>query len=263
MTDGVRHQCVDAPQGDRGPVRAFAGTCARMTDMSLAEELLLVALDDEKGADTANWGSGVEAGLAGALLLELAAAGCVIDDDGKLVAAGCDPPADPLSAAALEVIGRDEKRRNANAWVGRLPRELKPLRAQVADGLVRRGVLEEERSRRLGLFESTRYPERDPEPERRLRAGLADVLVAGREPTAEEAMLVSLLHAYDLVKRVVPKDDRRAARRRAKEIAQGDAIGAAVGSAVNDVQAATMTAVIAATAATTASTDGGGDGGGS
>jgi golgi phosphoprotein 3 len=234
-----------------------------MTDLSLAEQLPLVALDDEKGADTANWGGGVEAGLAGALLLELAAAGCLIDEGGKLVVAGCDPPTNPLAVAALEVIRHDEKRRNAKAWVGRLPRALKPLRGKVADELVRRGVLEQERHRRLGLFESTRYPERDPEPERRLRVRLADVLVTGREPTGDEAMLVSLLHAYDLVKRVVPKGDRRAARKRAKELSKGDAIGVAVGSAVSDVQAATMTAVIAATAATTASAaDGGGDGGG-
>ena len=218
------------------------------TDLSLAEQLLLVALDDEKGADTANWGSGVEAGLAGALLLELTAAGCVTIEDGKLVAAACDPPDDPLAANALEIIGADEKRRSVKDWVGRLPKRLSPLREQVADRLVERGVLEERRRRRLGLFETTRYPERDPEPERRLRAALTEVLVTGREPTVREAMLVSLLHAYDLVKRVVPRDDRRAARRRAKEIAKGDAIGAAVGSVVNEVQAATTAAIVAATA---------------
>jgi hypothetical protein len=228
-----------------------------MTDMSLAEELLLVALDDEKGADTANWGGGVEAGLAGALLLELAAAGCLKDEDDKLVATDCDPPTEPLAAAALDAIRHDGKRRDARAWVGRLPKELKPLRRQVAAGLVRHGVLEEERRRRLGLFETTRYPE----PERRLRAGLTEVLVAGRKPTPREAMLISLLHAYDLVKRVVPREDRRAARKRAKAIAEGDAIGAAVGTAVSEVQAATMAAVVAATAATTASA--GGDSGAS
>lgn len=226
--------------------------------MSLAEQLLLVALDDEKGADTANWGGGVEAGLAGALLLELAAAGCVTDEQGKLVAAGGDPPADPLAAAALEVIRNDRKRRDAKAWIGRLPTALKPLRGRVADELVRRGVLERESHRRLGLFERTRYPARDPEPERQLRARLTDVLVTGRDPTRDEAMLVSLLHAYDLVKRVVPKDDRGAARKRAKELAKGELIGAAVGSVVSDVQAATMTAVIAATAATSASAADGG-----
>jgi golgi phosphoprotein 3 len=224
-----------------------------MTDMSLAEELLLVALDDEKGADTANWGGGVEAGLAGAVLLELTAAGCLANEDGKLVAAGCDPPADALAAAALEVIRGDDKRRSVKDWVGRLPKALSPLRQQVAERLVDHGVLAEERRRRLGLFETARYPELDPAPERRLRATMTDVLVTGRAPTAREAMLVSLLHAYDLVKRVVPKEDRRAARKRAKEIAKGEAVGAAVSGAISDVQAATMAAVVAATTAASAS----------
>jgi golgi phosphoprotein 3 len=232
-----------------------------MTELSLAEELLLVALDDEKGADTANWGSGVEAGLAGALLLELTAAGCLAAEDGKLVATDCDPHRDPLAAAALDVIRGDDRPRDAKAWVGRLPKALKPLRERIADRLVERGVLEEERRRRLGLFEFTRYPARDPAPERRLRAALTEVLVTGREPSAHETMLVSLLHANDLVARVVQKDDRRAARRRAKEIAKGEAIGAAVGSALSDVQAATMAAITAATVASSASS-GGGDGGG-
>jgi hypothetical protein len=230
-----------------------------MADLTLAEELLLVALDDEKGADTANWGGGVEAGLAGALLLELADAGCLDDEDGKLVPTDCDPPGDALAAGALDAIRSDEKRRDAKAWIGRLQKELKPIRARVADRLVESGVLELERRRRLGLFETTRYPERDPEPERRLRAALTDVLVTERAPTARETMLVSLLQAYDLVKRVVPKDDRRAANRRAKEIAKGEAVGAAVASTVSEIQAATMVAIVAATTATTAA---GADGGG-
>jgi Golgi phosphoprotein 3 len=220
-----------------------------MTDLSVAEQLLLVALDDEKGADTANWGSGVEAGLAGALLLELTAAGCVTVDDGKVVPADGEAPADPLAAEALEVIRGDEKRRSVKDWIGRLPKALKPLRGRVAERLVETGVLEEERRRRLGLFETTRYPERDPEPERRLRQAMTDVLVTGREPTEREAMLISLLHAYDLVKRVVPREERRAARGRAKDIAKGEAVGAAVKRAIDDVQAATMAAVTAATVA--------------
>jgi hypothetical protein len=232
-----------------------------MTELTLPESLLLVALDDEGGSDTANWGTGVEAGLAGALLLELLEAGCLDEEDARLVPVACDAPADPLAAAALEVIRADEKRRKAKDWVGRLPKELKPLRGRIAEGLVGRGVLEERQRKVLGMSLSPRYPEADAEPERRLRAELTEVLVTGREPTQREAMLVGLLHAYDLVKRVVPEEDRREARKRAKELAKGEAIAGAVGSAVSDVQAATMTAIIAAsTVATVSSGDGGGGG---
>ena len=235
-----------------------------MTDMTLAEALLLVALDDEKGDDTANWGSGIEAGLAGAILLELALAGCVKPEDGKLVAQECDaPPEGPLAAEALELLRAEDRPRDAKTWVARLKKELSPLRRRAAERLVERGVLDEEQRKWLGLFSATAYPERDPEPERRLRADLTDVLVTGREPSAHEAMLVSLLHANDLVRRVVPKEDRKQARGRAKEIADGENVGAAVSRVVNDFDVATMTAVISATAVTTSFGGDGGGGGGS
>ena len=83
--------------------------------------------------------------------------------------------------------------------------------------------------------------------------------VAVRPPRGDPDQVVGLRHdphdgdagVLDLppIKRVVPKDDRRAARRRAKEIASDEAIGAAVGSTLRDVQAATTAAIVAATAA--------------
>ena len=46
-----------------------------MLDVTLAEALLMVALDDERGADATGWSGGIESGLAGALLLNLAGSG--------------------------------------------------------------------------------------------------------------------------------------------------------------------------------------------
>jgi len=54
-------------------------------DLILAEEFLLLALDDEKG--TYQLWNGADPALAGALLLDLAAAGAVHVTDGKLAAA--------------------------------------------------------------------------------------------------------------------------------------------------------------------------------
>lgn len=232
--------------------------------LSLAEELLLIALDDEKGVDRTAYGAGVETGLAGAILLELAGGGCVREDDGRLVAVDGSAPEDGLAADALETIRASSKQRKAKDWVSRLPRELKPLRDRVAEGLVGRGVLTEERTKRLGLFKTVRYPERAPEPERRLRASLSEVLLGERSPSDREAMLIALLHPYDLIKVLVPKDSRKDAKKRAKEIAKREVIGAAVGDAVRDVQIATSAAILGASAAAASGSggDGGGDGGG-
>jgi hypothetical protein len=91
------------------------------TDLLLAEELLLLSLDDEKGSDQ-TWSS-IGGGLAGALLLELTEAGALrLEGDDKLVP-GASAPADPLLAEALEAVRCADKPRDAKHWVTKLPVE--------------------------------------------------------------------------------------------------------------------------------------------
>src|SRR5688572_3070560 len=132
-------------------------------ELTLAESLLLLAFDPEKGRDTTS--AGIQGGLAGALLLDLSRRGCVSEEDGRIVAVECADPGDALAAEAHRVIKGSRRTRTAKQWVGRLPSELKPLRDRVARGLVARHVLQEEPRKVLGLFPTTRFPEADPAPE--------------------------------------------------------------------------------------------------
>ena len=98
----------------------------------LAEELFLLAHDDESGKSDNTMG--LTNGLAGALLLDLAA-------DERLTASGKDltavgsAPAHRLLAAAHAEIADSAKSRTASYWVGRLPAALKPLDQQVGRSL--------------------------------------------------------------------------------------------------------------------------------
>jgi len=207
--------------------------------MLLAEELLLFLLDEEKGTVSA---TAADAGLAGALLLELAGSGLV---DERLARTGVEP-SDPALAAAWRVI---DEPKPAKHWISKLPGRLKPIKGTVAEALLARGVLDERRHKTLGLFRSTRYPEVDPGPERELRARLRSVLVDGAEPDARSVSLLGLLVPLDLVKRVVERDERKAAVARAKALAERGPVGDAVHAAV---QAEIMTAVMAGVTAATA-----------
>lgn len=213
-------------------------------ELILAEQLLLLLLDDESGKDST--ASRRDPGLAGALLLDLAAAGAVRESDGKLVTAESPPP-HPLLAEAHAAIAAADKPRDAKHWVGRLPKELKPLAGRLADGLVERGVLREQKRKLLGLFNQTRYPEVDGAYEDDLRARLGRVLLSEREPARDEAMLVALLLPYDKVKTLVPKDQRKPARERAKAIADRGIAGKAVEAALEEIQVAVIAAATVAT----------------
>jgi hypothetical protein len=211
--------------------------------MLIAEALLLLVLDEDKG--TATWVTAADQGLAGALLLDLD----VREEDGRLVVDGTRP-SEPALAAAWDVVSAE--RRPARQWVSKLPGRLKPIKGTIAASLVERGVLDKQRHRSLGVFKSVRYPELDPAPERELRARLRRVLVEGAEPDAFDVSLLGLLVPLDLVKRVVGRDERKAAKARAKEIAQRGPVGDAVKAAVQEQVMAAVIATTAATAATTA-----------
>jgi len=218
-------------------------------EVTLAERLLLLMLDDESGRNTA--GSTVGAGLAGALLLDLVACGALTDDRGDLVAVPAASAVDPLLAEPLAVISASERPRNARAWVSRLPRALRPLDRRVARRLVDRGLLREEHRRLLGLVPVTRFPQQDPLVESQLRERLGGVLLGETTPAGDDGLLIALLGPFDLVKGLVPKDRRREARRRAKELGEPGAAGRAVEEAVQAAVAATMAAVVAAATAGT------------
>jgi len=225
-------------------------------DLLLAEELLLLSLDDEKGSDQ-TWSS-IDGGLAGALLLELTEAGALrLEGDDKLVP-GASVPADPLLVEALEVVRSSDKPRDAKHWVTKLPGQLKPLRRRLAERLVERGILAEDSKELLGLTLARRYPERDPEPERALRGRLLATLTSEAEPSPREAELIALMRPFDLIAKNVPREHRKEAKRRAKEIAETGPISGAVSREIADVQ----TAILAGTAAAIfVSADGGGGGG--
>jgi hypothetical protein len=213
--------------------------------MLLSEALLLLLLDDEKGSSV-RAGNAHDEGLAGAVLLDLLDAGALAETDGKLVATGAEPTA-PALAAAWAALSEPRGARKALAAAAKAA---KPIKATIAAPLVASGVLDEARHKRLGLFQTTRYPELDPSPEQALRSELQAVLVSGQPPTDFVASLLGLLVPMNLVGRLVERPDRKPARARAKQLAERGPVGDAVKAAVQQQIAAVVAATTAATVAT-------------
>jgi hypothetical protein len=214
--------------------------------MLIAEELLLLLLDDEKGTSDA-WVMAADQGLAGALLLDLLVAERLEERDGKLARAGTEP-SEPALAAAWRAIDEPKPIKH---WVGKLPGKLKPIKGTIAGPLVSRGVLDERRHKILGLFPSTRYAELDPSPEQELRARLRRVLVDGEEPDDRTVELLGVLVPLDMIKRLFRGGERRPANQRAKALAERGPVGDAVHAAVQQEIMGVIIATTAATAATT------------
>ncbi len=232
--------------------------------LTLAEQLLLLALDERTGRSSISPWLGIEAGLAGALLLDLARREVLREDAAGHLEVVAEPGGQhPLLGVVAAAIRAADTRRGAATWVVRLQVELEPIKQCVGRSLVDRGVLTEARRRVLGAISGARFPAVDPVPERALREGLRATLLGEREPTEDEALLLPLLDSYNMPKVLVPRDGRKIARKRMMEIARQGTESDAVSRSVRGAQEALILATIVGVRACVWSDGGGGgDGGG-
>lgn len=205
----------------------------------IAEDLLLLLLDDERGTPLEY--SHLNEVLGGAILVELGIAGAAVTEDGgwrgeKIVASG-QPPDDPVLAEAYQHIA--EQPRHARSLVTRFG---KGAKATLGDRLVERGILQREERKVLGLIPHTRWPAQDVEHENAVRARMREVLTTGVEPQPREAALIALLDAIDKLPKVVGDTGlaNRDLRKRAKAIAEGNPAAAAVRWSVELTNAAVL-----------------------
>jgi hypothetical protein len=218
----------------------------------IAEDLLLLLLDDESGKPQTNQ---LEVALGGAVLVELALVEAVVVEErssmwhaARVSVAPAAETDDPVLGDALALVA--EKDRSAQELVERLGRGLaEKLGTRLVDG----GLLERREDKLLGIIPRTRWPVRDASHEERVRRGLTAILVEGSEPEPRTGALVALLHAVDRAHKSVPHEgiSNGDVRKRAKVIAEGDWAAKALRDAIQASTAA-MVAVVAATGAATA-----------
>jgi hypothetical protein len=207
----------------------------------LATDLLLLALDDERGTVLSEAGIGLDYGLAGAIVMELALRGC-LRLDGERVAATGTATDDPLLDDALRAIAATPGK-TLSHWVRDLPRGMDGLRQRLLDRLVAQGTLERREQRVLLLFHRNVYPERDARVEHDIRARIDGVLLHGQSPDAQTACLIHLAAACRVTDAIYPRDQHNTIRARMTELNDAGAAGA---NAVADMVARAETAAVAA-----------------
>lgn len=225
----------------------------------LATDLLLLALDDERGTVLPQASIGLDYGLAGAIVMELALRGRLRVDDERVSATGTATD-DPLLDDALRAIAATPGK-TLSHWVRHLPHEMDGLRQRLLDRLVAQGTLSMREQRVLLLFHRTVYPERDTRVEHDIRARVDGALLHGESPDAPTTCLIHLAAACRVTDAIYPRNQHKSIEARIAELDDAGVAGAnAVANLVARaetaaVTAATMAAITASTiAATTAAT---------
>lgn len=218
-----------------------------MTDRPLPiyEEILLLALDDDKG--TADGAGFYGKALGGAILAELAMSGAIsIEDDNKkrVIPARGVRLDDPILAECFVMVSEAKKPKKASEWVMKFS-GLKDLKNRAARQLVDKGVLTEEIDTVLRIFKRTVFPEADGGPEQELRDRMKKaIFTATHDLEARTIIVIALAKSAGMLDKVFPKRKLKERKKRLEQLTSGQLAGKATKEAVQAVQAAIMVAAI-------------------
>ena len=165
----------------------------------LAEQVVLLSLDDETGRPIGRLGMAPDLALAGALLMDLALAGRIDTDRDRLWVADDAPTWDPVLDAALGQLLEPEAPGDARGAIMILARDAGEARHALLHRLVEAGMLRQVETNALWLFRDTRHPKLDGAAAEDARTRLRSLLLREELPDPRDALLLGLVRAAGLL----------------------------------------------------------------
>ncbi|MGG5810440.1 GOLPH3/VPS74 family protein [Falsiroseomonas sp. CW058] len=206
---------------------------------SLAEEIVLLSLDDETGRPVGRGGMAPDLALAGALLMDLALAGRIDTDRDRVVVAGTDPTGDGAADSVLALIAAPGAPGDARGLIHLLARDAPRLRDALLDRLVARGVLARVEGRVLWVFADRRHPKAEGRAEAAdARARLRAMLLEEDLPEPRDALLLGLARAAGLLPLIFAAEELRRVQDWLDLVTRIESLNRSLGAAVADVRAA-------------------------
>lgn len=205
------------------------------TKLTLAEELLLIALDDETGSLINLPPFWLDTALAASILMELCLVGRLDTDPERVVVLDATPTGSPILDEVLALIVADRGTQPSGQWIRRVGTRGPELRDQVIAGLVARGVLQSVEKRLLWVFKTRVYPPTSGLEEREVRSRLMTLLNNAEIPDAREALLIGLLSATGIMGRLLSESEAARLQPRIDQIARLEEISRSLDESVRGI----------------------------
>ena len=204
--------------------------------LSIAEEVLLLSVDDETGIFLYGPDVHIELALSGAILMDLALLNRIDTDPERLFVVDATLTGDEILDEVLARVAGSRRERTTEDWLSDLREEAGGIRGRLIDRLVRRGVLERVEDRVLGMFSTWRYPVVDGRADREIRRRIVNVLFNDEIPDPRDVMIVDLVVACDLLETLIHARDVKTVLPRVEQLARLELIGREVTRKIGDLR---------------------------
>lgn len=205
--------------------------------LSIAEEIMLLLLEDDEGRFIHVPELSIRCVLSGAVLMELALKNKIDTDLEKLFVINTDPLGDSLLDPTLKKLAAAEDTKDARYWVEYCASDADQIRNQSLNRLCEAGILEKEDDRFLWVFKTRRYPIRDGKVDREVKHRIMSILFTDEIPEPRDIIIVGLVDACGLFRHLLSEREHKGARERIQMIRRMDLIGQAVTNSVREIEA--------------------------
>jgi hypothetical protein len=197
--------------------------------LTFGEELVLLALNDEKGDFSFQLSRmKFENALAGTVLMDLAFLNRIDTDLEHLIPVDPAPTGDALFDAVMVMIVAEKGRRSVSDWIQEVRYQHPDLRDVFIRKLVDRGILKKTEQKILWVFKQRRYPMIDNREVKEVRTRIRETVLSDMIPDPRDVVLISLMTACELIDEVFSREERLAALDRIQQISRMDLIGQAI-----------------------------------
>jgi hypothetical protein len=208
--------------------------------LTILEEFLLLALDDEAGQFYSLARSTLDCATAGAVLMDLTLRHRIDNDLKNMFVTNAKPVGDTILDPVLQVMAVAPvlTTNPITYWLRQFSGEGEALREKALRRLEAHGILRREDKKILWMFGQRRYPILHDKEIREVKLRILGVILSDDIPTPHDMMLTALAQACGLFRHILTGHELTSALPRIEQVARMDLISQAVAKAVTEIEAA-------------------------
>lgn len=224
-------------------------------NLTLIDQLTLLALDDEKGKFIPD-STTFSYALAGALILELILEEKVAISDEYVKLKDRSSTGDVILDEYIKKIDESKKQRKIKSWIDRFGQRSDKIKQATLKKLIDDRILEKKEEKILWVFNADKYPTYNPRPENQLRARLYDIVVNHHNPTLKEVMILNLVESCRLEYEVFGKENAKVFKKEIKRIKKDSEVSGVVNKSIKEIceAIAALLVIMIATTVTSSAT---------
>ena len=233
----------------RGRGRSRRALAHTTMQISLTEEFLLLALEDEGGQFSRIPETSFSCGIAGAALMDLEIRGRIVTGKQLLTVVDASPTGIAMLDRLLADIAAETQKLHPGEWIARLMPSAWQFRSEALGTLCERGILSQQEHLFLWVLQDRRYPVTHGEERLECKRRILELLFNEAKADHHDAALVALADACGMFEHILDRATLAEATGRIGQLRALDLIGSEIArtaEAMNEkIRAAERRVVIA------------------